>query len=254
MIERRSVIKGLGCLPLAAVLADPVASRAAGEQLESRTLAGPEGRGLRGALGVPARTPAPGVVLIHEWWGLNDQIKAVAAELAAAGYLVLAVDLFDGRVAATPEEAKALVGAADEGRTAADIAAWADWLRADPRCSGKLATMGWCFGGGRSLAASLLTPVDATVIYYGNVARKAEALKALKGPVLGHFALRDKYITPAMVEGFRSEMAAAGREAELYSYDADHAFANPTGNNFHRDDAQLAWQRTLAFLAARLGG
>jgi len=252
-MERRVVMKGLGCLPLAAILADPIASRAAAAKLAPMSITAGE-RTLGGALGQPVRTPAPGVVLIHEWWGLNDQIKAVAADLAEAGYLVVAVDLFNGQVATSPEQAKALIGAAEEQVTGPSVAAWVDWIRRHPSCTGKVATIGWCFGGGRSLAASLLTPVDATVIYYGNVARKTAELQALKGLVLGHFASRDKYINVAMVDGFRQEMAAAGRKADIYSYDADHAFANPTGDNFDRDDAQLAWQRTLAFLSANLGG
>ena len=171
------------------------------------------------------------MLLVHEWWGLNDQIKAVAADLAAAGYIALAVDLFDGRVAANPDEARALVTGVDPVAAADILTAWIDWLRSRPDGNGRVATLGWCFGGGWSLQASLLRPVEATVIYYGRVTDPAERLKALKGPVLGHFARRDQHIPPEMVAGFESEMAKAGKPLELHTYDADHAFANPTGNN-----------------------
>jgi carboxymethylenebutenolidase len=252
MLERRTVVKGLGTLPLAAVLADAGQSRAAAATLEPVTLKTPGGRTVAGALARPAAERAPGVVLIHEWWGLNDQIKAVAADLAATGYVALAIDLLDGQVATTPDAAQALVGRVDEDTALDTLVGWIDWLRHQDFCTGRVATLGWCFGGGWSLQASLATPVDATVIYYGRVVVPAEKLAALKGPVLGQFATRDQYITPAMVDGFQAEMARAGKSLELYRYDADHAFANPTGHNYHRDDAQLAWQRTLAFLATNL--
>lgn len=250
-MERRTVVKGLGMLPLAGVLADAEQVRAAAA-LEAVTITTPGGRTVAASLARPAVAAAPAVLLIHEWWGLNDQIKAVAADLAAAGYLALAVDLFDGAVASTPDEAKELVGGVNEAVALETLTAWIDWLRRQPGSNGKLATLGWCFGGGWSLQASLARPVEATVIYYGRVTDPAARLAALNGPVLGQFAARDQYITPAMVAGFKAEMAAAGKPLELYSYDADHAFANPTGHNYHRDDAQLAWQRTLAFLARTL--
>jgi carboxymethylenebutenolidase len=252
MLERRTVVKGLGALPLAAVLADAGRSEAAGAALETETLRTPGGRTVAAALARPAATPAPGVVLIHEWWGLNDQIKTMAAELAAAGYVALAIDLFAGQVATTPDQARGLVGSVRDEDARDTLGAWIDWLRHQPFCSGRIATLGWCFGGGWSLQASLLRPVEATVIYYGRVVEPTEKLAMLKGPVLGHFATRDQYITPAMVDGFQAEMARAGKSLDLYRYDADHAFANPTGSNYHRDDAQLAWQRTLAFLERTL--
>lgn len=252
MLERRLVVKGLGALSLTAVLADATASRAAAASLETVTVRLPSGKTVSAALAKPATTPAPAVLLIHEWWGLNDQIKTMAAELASAGYVALAVDLMDGAVATTPEAAKALVAKVDETAARETLVAWIDWLRGHTFCNGKVATLGWCFGGGWSLQASLSRPVEATVIYYGRVTDPAERLAALKGPVLGQFASHDQFITPAMVAGFKGEMARAGKPLEVYSYDADHAFANPTGNNYHKDDAQRAWQRTLAFLAAHL--
>src|SRR5262249_1303468 len=133
------------------------------------------------------------------------------------------------------------------------LVAWINWLKKDPRSTGKVATIGWCMGGGWSLRASLAAPVDATVIYYGPVTQPAPELAPLKGPVLGHFGSQDQCINPAMVKGFEAEMKKAGKSLEDYSYPANHAFANPTGQNYDKADAQLAWQRTLAFLKANLG-
>jgi len=255
-LDRRRLLGaalGAAGLPLASVLADPRLARAAAAGLETVSITVPGGASASAALAVPATTPAPAIVLVHEWWGLNDQIKAVAAELAKRGYLALAVDLYHGRVTADPDTARALMQAVDPAEATKTLAAWIDWLRADRRCNGKIGTVGWCFGGGWSLAASLVRPVDATVIYYGRVDRPAAELAALKGPVLGHFATRDRWITPAMVAGFEKAMKAAGKSLEAHRYDADHAFANPTGARYDAADAALAWKRTLAFFRANLG-
>jgi carboxymethylenebutenolidase len=252
MLHRRSLIRGLAGLPLAAVLADPRIARAVAEALETVSITTAGGRGVAAALALPETTPAPALLLIHEWWGLNDQIKSVAAELAREGYVALAVDLFDGSVAAAPEEARAQVQALDGEEAEDALTSWIDWLRQHPQVNGKVATLGWCFGGAWSLNASLARPIDATVIYYGRVDKDADTLAALNGPVLGHFGTLDQSITPAMVEGFERALEAAGKPHEIYMYEADHAFANPTTSRYDADDAALAWERTLAFLRAHL--
>lgn len=258
LLGRRRVMQGALGLPLAAVLADPVLARAAAAGLREVTVDVP-GHGRAGAaLALPQAESAPAVMLIHEWWGLNDQIRAVAAELAQLGYVALAIDLFDGRVATEAAQAQAQIQALDAQKARATCAAWLDWLQkaevdGAARGNGRLATLGWCFGGGWSLQASLARPVDGTVIYYGRVGGTPEELKALKGPVLGHFAEKDRFIDGAMVSAWTQAMDQAGRSYEVFWYDADHAFANPTGNNYDREDAQLAWERTTAFLKQVLG-
>ncbi len=254
--SRRAALKALAAVPLAHLLV-PGTSLAGlvAEAGEDLTITTAEGRRIRAACFRPATLPAPAVLLFHEWWGLNDQIRAVAADLAAKqGYLALAVDLYDGKVADNPDEARKLVTGIDESAARETIRAWFRWLGESQDCNGRLATMGWCLGGGWSLAASLVHPVDATVIYYGNVARKAEELRALKGPVLGHFATRDRHIDRKMVEGFAAEMEKAGKPLTVHWYEADHAFANPTGAAYDADDAALAWERSTAFLKANLAG
>ena len=251
-IARRDILIGLAGLPLAAVLADPRLARAAAAGLETVTITTEGGQEVSAALGVPAALPAPAVLLVHEWWGLNDQIKSVAAALADAGYLALAIDLYEGHVTDDPGKARELVGAVDAAAATDTCASWVEWLRGHENGTGKVGTVGWCFGGGWSLNASIAAPVDATIVYYGNVKRERERLAALAGPVLGHFATRDKWINQDMVDGFEAEMTAAGKSAENHWYEADHGFANPTSARYDEEDAALAWRRTLAFFEANL--
>lgn len=257
MLQRRDVLKAMAAvpaagLPLAVVLANPELARAQAATLETVAIT-VGGKSVTGALAKPARAPAGTVLAVHEWWGLNDQMKAWSADMAAQGYLVLACDLMGGGVAATPEEARALLGKVPNDERTAIVAAWVDWLKKHPQGSGKVATVGFCFGGAWSLNASLARPVDATVVYYGNVAKTADDLKPLAGPVLGHFATQDQNINKAMVDGFAAAMQAAGKSLEAHWYDAKHGFANPTAALYDAEDTKLAQERTLAFLKKYLG-
>lgn len=252
--RRRLFLKGIASLPLATVLAYPDLAGAAAASLKTvSTSAG--GQSVSAALALPDVDTAPSVLLIHEWWGLNDQIKSVAAELAEMGYVALAVDLYGGEVADKPEGARSLMQAVDPQQATRTLTAWIDWLRQHERTNGKVATMGWCFGGGWSLNASIAAPVDATIIYYGSVEKPASELESLKGPVLGHFATQDQWINEEMVNGFKEQMRQAGHADMLtvHWYDANHAFANPTGARYDEADAKLAWDRTAAFLEKHLG-
>jgi carboxymethylenebutenolidase len=258
-IARRQFVRGLATaplasLPLAAVLADSRLARAAAAGLEEVRLTTEGGKDVTAALAVPSQTPAPAIVLIHEWWGLNDQIKSVAAELAAQGYVALAVDLYGGQVASTPDDARAFMQGVDGAVASDTLTSWIGWLKQHKAVNGKIGTVGWCFGGGWALSASIAGPVDATVVYYGRVNHPATELAALKGPVLGHFATRDGWITKEMVGGFEAAMAQGGKSAEVHWYEADHAFANPTQARYDAEDAKLAWERTLAFFKANLRG
>jgi len=257
--ERRAFLKGLVALPLAAVLFDPVLGHfgtldkfITREMVEIPT----DGDNpVRGALALPEADSAPAILLIHEWWGLNDQIKAVAAEYAKLGFVAFAIDLFDSKPTTDPEEAMKLVQGLDTEKATAKLVTAINWLASRKNANGKVGTIGWCFGGGWSLDASLAAPVDATVIYYGDVNKTAEELTALDGPVLGHFGTLDKFITREMVERFQSAMAEAGKADFLtvHWYEADHGFANPSAARYDADDAKLAWDRTLEFLKAYLG-
>lgn len=204
------------------------------------------------ALATPQSGRAPGVVLIHEWWGLNEEMRATAVRLAEQGFLALAVDLYGGHVTDEVPRARDLMTSMDVAKTRETLVGWVGWLRQAEGCSGKVATLGFCMGGAWSLNASLATPVDATVIYYGGVQKSADDLGSLRGPVLGHFGRKDQSITPEMAEKFRQALTRAGKPHEIHLYEADHAFARLGGPNYNAAAADLAERRTLVFLRAQL--
>ena len=144
------------------------------------------------------------------------------------------------------EAARRYMNSVDPVQGTETVKAWVKWLKAHEKVTGKVGTIGWCFGGGLSLDASIATPVDATVVYYGRV--DADDLKALKGPVLGHFATGDQWINQKMVSAFEAEMDKAGKAYKSHWYEAQHAFANPTSAHYDKQDAKLAWQRTMPIL------
>ncbi len=251
--ERRLFLKGLASLPLATVLAFPEFSQAAAGGTEDITITTQGGQTVSAAIAMPDAENAPSVLLIHEWWGLNDQIKAVAAELAQLGYVALAVDLYNGKVTANANRAKSLMQSVKREKATDTLVNWIDFLKNHEATNGKVGTVGWCFGGGWSLNASLAAPVDATVIYYGNVKKKSKDLASLQSPVLGHFATRDGWINKPMVRSFEKAMKKAGKtELSVHWYKADHAFANPTSARYDAEDAALAWERTTEFFKQHL--
>jgi carboxymethylenebutenolidase len=253
MLARRTLMTGLAGLPLAAVLADPRLVALAAEGTETVSITTKGGQTVSGAIALPANQPAPALVLIHEWWGLNDEMKTMAAEFAKEGYVALAADLYAGSLASNPQEAQALMQSVDTDKATDTLVSWVEWLRANPAVNGKVATVGWCFGGGWAINAAMATPVEATVIYYGRLPQSAEEVKSVAGPVLGHFGEKDKFINREMVVGFEKGMQEAGKPLTVHWYDADHGFANPTGARYDKEDAQVAWRRTLEFLKQALG-
>lgn len=202
----------------------------------------------------------PGVVMIHEWWGLNENIKDMAQQLAGAGYLVLAVDLFQGSVAGTPEEALAQVNSLNQERAIENMNAAVSYLR--ERGATSLASFGWCFGGGQSLQLALARGtslegappgLDATVIYYGNLVTDEEELAKIEWPVLGIFGAEDQSIPVAAVNAFDATLDRVGAEHQIHIYPGvGHAFANPSGRNHAPEETKDAWAKTLAFLAEHL--
>jgi carboxymethylenebutenolidase len=197
----------------------------------------------------------PSLIVIHEWWGLNDNIRAMTRRLAGEGYQALAVDLYGGAQADTPDAAMKLMNAVTEKPAAAqdNLKLAAAWL--EGKGAKKLGVVGWCFGGGWSLGTTLLIPgkVDGTVIYYGHLETDPAKLAAIKHPVLGLFGAEDKSIPVDSVHAFESALKKQGTPVEIKIYDgAGHAFANPSGGNYRPDAAKDAWQRTTAFLARTL--
>ena len=251
-VARRQVLTSLAGIHLATILANPQLARAAAAGLQDVSITTEGGRKVSASLAVPEQTPAPTIIVIHEWWGLNDQIKTVAAEYAREGFIALAVDLYDGKMADQPEDARALMQAVDPEAATDSLKSWTAWLKQHADSTGKVGTVGFCFGGGWSLNASIAAPVDATVVYYGRVTRSAEDLKNLAGPVLGHFGTEDGFIDEAMVGAFEAEMTKAGKAFENHWYVANHAFANPSSARYDEEDAALAWSRSLTFFKKNL--
>ncbi|MEZ6194712.1 MAG: dienelactone hydrolase family protein [Planctomycetota bacterium] len=201
-----------------------------------------------------ARAPLPAVIVIHEWWGLNEHIKHWTDRLAADGYAALAVDLYGGEVATTREEAMKLMSAADDDAAKKVLAEAFAFLAKDERIKAKRrAVIGWCFGGGHSLRTALAEPeLDAAVIYYGRLQTDPEVLKSIKAEVLGVFGNQDRGIPPATVDEFEKGLKAAGVKHEILRYDANHAFANPSSGRYDAKSAGAAWKKVRAFLAKRL--
>lgn len=216
------------------------------------------GETVTGTLVRPANASGllPGVIVIHEWWGLNDNVRDMARRLADQGYAVLAVDLYGGRVASTPDSAMAFMQAA-MGREAdlTDNLEQAYAYLTEREQAPTVGSVGWCFGGMWSLRTALALPtdLDASVIYYGRPVTEADALRPLAMPVLALFGGADESIPMETVEAFETALDAAGVTNEVVVYPgAAHAFANPSGQAFDAEAAEDAWTRTTAFLAEHL--
>jgi carboxymethylenebutenolidase len=196
----------------------------------------------------------PAVVMIHEWWGLNQNIKNEAERLASQGYAVLAVDLYSGRVATQQEDARTYVTEVrDNPDTAIDnLQAAVTHLSEMPNVnSSRIASLGWCFGGGQSLQLALNSekPLAATVIYYGNLVTEPQELAEIDWPVLGIFGATDQSIPVDTVRQFEAALDANDIPNEIHVYEGvGHAFANPSGDNYAPDETADAWAKTLAFL------
>jgi carboxymethylenebutenolidase len=213
---------------------------------------------VRGYFAIPADMvdPLPAIIVIHEWWGLNDGVRAMSDRLAGEGYIVLAVDLYDGMTAETPAEARDFMLKVVENREFAEsnIRQAYDWLKTIAGAP-RIASLGWCFGGGWSLNTALLFPneLDAAVIYYGQVIADEAVLEPLTVPILGLFAAEDRGIKVESVNAFAAAMDKLGKNYEIEIFPGvGHAFANPTGNNYDEAAAEAAWTRALSFLGLHL--
>lgn len=194
----------------------------------------------------------PGLIVIHEWWGLNENIEAMTRRLAGEGYVALAVDLYAGESADAPEQALALVDKVVSNPTAAldNLNQAYAYLKAQGIDT--MGSIGWCFGGSWSLNTALLLPteLDAAVIYYGGqLVLDSAALATLDMPILGIFGELDDTPPPETVRTFASTLHDLDKDAAIYLYEgADHAFANPSGTRYNRNAATHAWNVTINFL------
>jgi len=195
----------------------------------------------------------PAIIMIHEWWGLNENIKDMAEKLASHGYVVFAVDLYGGEVATTSDEARQLVGSFDKEQGIENMNLATSYLQ-EQYMPEKIGSIGWCFGGGQSLNLALSNEdIDATVIYYGQLVTEKETLSAINWPVLGIFAELDQGITPEMVNEFEDALNDLEITNEIHIYpDVNHAFANPSGDRYAPEASMDAWQKTIEFLEMNL--
>src|SRR5271169_4312134 len=200
--------------------------------------------------------PFPALVVIHEWWGLNDWVKEEASKLADEGYVALAIDLYRGKVATTPDEAHEIMRGVPQDRATRDLLAATSYLRAQKNVDPKrVGSIGWCMGGGYSLDLTLNDPnLKAAVINYGHLATDDAALKKINASILGIFGGQDRGIPVADVQKFESQLKALGKTVEIHIFpEAGHAFENPNNKQGYRpDDAAQAWKLTVNFLAKYL--
>ncbi len=195
----------------------------------------------------------PGIILIHEWWGLNENMKLTADKLANEGYIVLAVDLYNGKSAANADEARVLVSAVRPDEAVANLKGAKAFLKETENAT-KVGSFGYCFGGGQSMQLAVSgEPLDATVIYYGSLVTEPALLEKIKWPILGVFGELDTSIPVSRVNEFEEALADAGVEREIHVYPAvGHAFANPSNPGHAVGPTADAWAKTLAFLARNL--
>jgi carboxymethylenebutenolidase len=244
-------------LPIAFVLLGLAAAAGAGEEMVSYK-SGEET--VSSFLVTPAGPgPHPAVIVIQEWWGLNDWIKDQARALAKEGYVALAVDFYRGKVTSKEEEAHQLMMGAPPDRIQRDLKAAFAWLegRKDVK-AGKIGVIGWCMGGRWALALATEEPkLAVAVAYYGAPPTDPAAIARIKAPVLGNFGGDDKGPSPEQVKAFETAAKAAGKTVDVKIYEgAGHAFANvnnPWGG-YREAAAKDAWSRTVAWLARYLKG
>jgi carboxymethylenebutenolidase len=220
----------------------------------------PDGKSVQGYLAEPAAGgKAPGVVVIQEWWGLNDQIKGVAHRLAAAGYRALVPDLYRGKVTVEAKEAEHLMTNLNFGDAAGqDVRGAVQYLKGT---SPKVGVTGFCMGGALILLSAVNVPeADAAVVWYGFPPLEYVDATKIKAPLLGHYAIDDAAFPIATVDALEQKLKQAKVRFEFHRYRAQHAFANETAvgarklpiTEYNPEAAELAWRRTMDFLAKHL--
>lgn len=212
----------------------------------------PDGGDCSGYLASPAGSDkAPGVVVIQEWWGLNDQIKGVAERLASLGYRALVPDLYKGKVTVDAAEANHLMTNLNFADAATEnVRGAARWLK---QSSAKVGVVGFCMGGALTVLAAMYVPeTDACSSWYGFPPDEAGDVRNIKTPLQLHFAEQDGFFTPEAAKGLEARLREGMVPFAFHWYNANHAFFNQTGQNYNAEAANLAWERTTAFFAKHL--
>jgi carboxymethylenebutenolidase len=224
-------------------------SQSGGKMISFKT---PDGTDARGYLLQAKSKSDKWIFVFQEWWGLNDNIKRHSEELykSLGNVNVLALDMYDGKLAEDRDTALKLVQAFQQERGDMIVKGALEYAGKNA----KVGTIGWCFGGSQSLNAALTAGSQAVacVIYYGMPVDDVEKLKTLKTDVLGVFAKKDKHISPEVVQKFETNMKAAGKKLILHNYDADHGFANPSNAIYDKPATESAYKHTVAYFRERL--
>jgi carboxymethylenebutenolidase len=212
----------------------------------------PDGGECSGYLASPAGSDkAPGVVVIQEWWGLNDQIKGVAERFAAQGYRALVPDLYKGKVTVDAAEANHLMTGLNFADAATqDVSGAAQHLK---QTSTRVGVVGFCMGGALTvLAAMYVKEADACSSWYGFPPAEAGDVRGIKSPLQLHFAEQDGFFTPDGAKALEAKLREGKAPFESHWYDAGHAFFNQHGQNYNAECANLAWERTTEFFNKQL--
>jgi carboxymethylenebutenolidase len=242
-------------LPASALAVFALLSASAAPAAEEKVAFGSGGSGL---LVTPAaKGPHPAVIVIQEWWGLDDWVKDQARALAKEGYVALAVDLYRGKVTNKQEEAHQFMMGLPPEQAMSDLKAAAAFLSARPDVKkDRIGAIGWCMGGRYTLALATEEPkLAAAVAYYGAPPTDAAAIGKIQAPVLGNYGGDDKGPSPEQAKAFEAEMKKQGKSVDLKIYEgAPHAFANPNNpwGGYREAAAKDAWARTTAFFAKNL--
>lgn len=222
------------------------------------TIEGQSGKNLAAELAEPGGTgKAPAIVLVQEYWGINDHVKSLVDRLAKEGFLVAAPDLYHGAIAKDAAEAGKLMTALDTLQAVQEIAATAQYLRAHARGNGKVGVVGFCLGGALTFAAAChVEGLGAVVPFYGVPPAEKVDYAKVTAPVLAHFAKNDDWASAEKAEAIKKQIEAAGKTTmQLEVYDAGHAFVNDSRPDaYDEKSAKLAWQRTVDFLKKHLAG
>jgi carboxymethylenebutenolidase len=254
----RSAVLGLSFILAAFLPQDTTATLTAGEKINASAVSYLSGKDtVEAYLCVPeGKGPFPAVMVIHEWWGLNEWVRSAAERLAGEGYVTLAIDLYRGHVAGSSDEAHELMRGVPEDRAARDLKAGVAFLRGMKSViPGKVGSVGWCMGGGYSLQAAVSIPeLAATVICYGRLVTDSAAIAGMRSPLLGIFGAQDRGIPEASVREFQETGRSLGKEIDVTIYpDAGHAFMNPGNKDgFREKDAEDAWGKIGSFFKSKL--
>ena len=213
------------------------------------------GKKVSGELAVPAGAgKAPAVVVLQEWWGVNDHIRSILSRLAADGFLALAPDLYHGTVTKSAEEAGKLMQALDHEQALDEIEGAAMYLTGHERAGGRVGVMGFCMGGMLTFrSAERISDFSCAVSFYGAPPPDQYNVAKVRAPIVAHVARQDGWVTPELVETIRKNLTARGGTMTVHLYEADHAFFNDTRPEVYSpENAQLAWERTTKFLHQQL--